>query len=38
MDRFNSRIAQVYGYAVCLITVVVVKILRCRSVSLSLSG
>ncbi len=26
MDRFNSRIAQVYGYAVCLITVVVMLI------------
>ncbi len=26
MDRINSRIAQVYGYAVCLITVIVMLI------------
>ena len=26
MDRINSRISQVYGYAVCLITVVVMLI------------
>ena len=26
MDRFNSRIAQTYGYAVCFITVIVMLI------------
>ena len=26
MDRINSRISQVYGYAVCFITVVVMLI------------
>jgi hypothetical protein len=26
MDRINSRIAQVYGYAICFITVIVILI------------
>ena len=28
MDRVNSRISQAYGYAVCLITVIVMLIER----------